>query len=208
MNILFDQQGQPRKEFFQEQLWQQTHQLTTVLKAVADTLCARIESTHFLIALVKIPGGLTQNFFRLRGFAPQELEQGLSGCISVDPQTSPPEVFTPSVLDDSARRMIAALERDLKGGKLPHIDEGRLLQAALEALTPQVANTFKTVQLDPTVLVNDLLQELRHYTQPAPFTEDGTVSQKAFTPGGGKVLALLKTEAEALGYTQMDPRHL
>ncbi|MFO1432371.1 MAG: AAA family ATPase [Candidatus Competibacteraceae bacterium] len=208
MNAVFDSHGQPQERCFQSQLWRQTGQLTGILAAAAGTHSARVESTHFLMALAGIPAGFTQTFFRRKGFAPQELEQGLAGCASSDSQAKPPRGFTPDVLDDSARRVIAKLESDLASGRLSRIDEASLLLATLEQLTPRVAGTFEAVQLDPQELIDALRKEMQHYTRPVPFAENDAVRQEAFTSGGRRVLSLLKTEAEALGYTQMDPRHL
>lgn len=210
MKTIFDKTGQLNLELFEPRLLQQTNNLGEVLAAASRTQSVRVESTHFLMALVRIPDGLTHEFFRQKGIAPQELEKGLSGCVVGDPGVAPPKRLSPEVLDESARKMIDSLERYLESEKVSLVDQGQLLLATLENLTLAVVDSLSYVQLTPSGLIAELkekLDSIREYEAPVPF-DNHSVRLDAFSLGGRRVLDLMKTEAEALGYSQMDPRHL
>jgi ATP-dependent Clp protease ATP-binding subunit ClpA len=211
MKTVFDDEtGQLNLELFEPRLLQQTNNLRKVLTAVSRTQSARVESTHFLMALVRVPDGLTQELFRKRGITPRELEEGLAGCIIGDPDVAPPARLSPEILDESARKVVDSLNRYLESGKASLVNEGLLLLATLENLTPAVAGSLSYVQLTSRDLIAEVraaLEHLRTYKPPVLF-DDHMLRLEAFSPGGRRVLELMKTEAEALGYPQMDPRHL
>lgn len=202
------QAGQLNLVLFESQLLQQTKNLTEVLAAARRTQSAQVESTHFLIALIRISASFTQDFFRQKGITPAELESGLVGLASAEPNTTPPAKLAPATLGESGKKLIATLEKLLEQGKIFQIDEVCLLLATLENLTPEVLEIFDIVKLPPYEMIDELRQRCEHpVDQPSPF--DGNLVQMAsFSPGAQRVLKLMETEAEALGYSQMDPRHL
>ncbi len=210
MTRIFDPDGRLNKEAFDKSLMEQTHHLSEVLTAAAHTRSPQLETTHFLMALNRIPGGLSRTFFRERGFTSQNLEEGLAGCTVKEPGSRPPSRLTSDVLDRSAQKMVDTLDDFLEKGNISVINEGRLLLAIIENLTPAVEETLSAVRLDYRELPNRLREELDagdRFREPRPF-DGGILNPGAFTPGGQRVLYLMQTEAAALGFSRVDPRHL
>jgi ATP-dependent Clp protease ATP-binding subunit ClpA len=210
MTMIFNPHSQLNKEIFDKTLMEQTHYLSEVLTAAASTRSVRLETTHFLMALNRIPGGFTADFFRERGFTPKNLEEGLAGCAAAEPDSRPPRRLTPDVLDPSAQNMVKTLEELLEKGDISVIDEGYLLLAIIMNLTTAVKEVFSSIQLNHENLQNQLreeLEEIEQFIEPVPFNGEQLVPD-AFTPGGQRVLYLMQTEAGALGFSQIDPRHL
>jgi ATP-dependent Clp protease ATP-binding subunit ClpA len=208
MRTVFDQTNQLRFECFEKHLLQQTNNLREVLAAATRTQSSHLESTHFLMALIRIPGGLTQEFFSEEGIAPTQLEKGLIGCVEGNSSATPPNRLTPEVLEDSAKKVINTLDGYLKTGRL--IDEGQLFLSTLKHLTPKVVDILDTIQLTPRNLITKLnkkLEDIDRYEVPDPF-DNKSIRLDVFSLGGQHVLSLMKSEAEALGYSQIDPRHL
>ena len=211
MKTVFDDNtGQLNAELFEPELLLQTNNLGTVLTAMSKTQSSRVESTHLLMALIRIPDGLTQKLFHDKGITWRELEEGLSNCVVPDPGFALPERLSLDLLDESAQNAIKALNGALQGDQVSRLGEGHLLLATLENLTPSVRDILTYVQLALPDLIDkvkaDLVDEER-YELPDPF-DDSRVRLAAFSPGARRVLELAKTEAKALGYPQMDPRHL
>jgi ATP-dependent Clp protease ATP-binding subunit ClpC len=204
--------GKLNLQYFDAQLTRATNGLGEVLAAAARTQSARLESTHFLIALARIKNGVTQKLFDQEGIAPEQLESGLAECAMQQPGALPPALLTPTVLDDSATQMLQALERICQEAGTAHAGEVHLLCAALEHLTPAVLKALRDVDID--------VQAIHHRVQPAPASRlqvfgpvDAPVSEQAvqtnaFSVSGRRILDLLCGETEALGYPEADPRHL
>lgn len=211
MASIFDKNGRFDLSLFEPQLLRQTNNLQTVVAAAARTHSPRIESTHFLLALNSIPNGFTRQFFRELGqgrITPSELEKGLLACAHSDADGPTPAQLHRDTLDISGRGLVKFLE--LNQGIFTQVNEAWLLLAVLENLATAVAETFAIVQIIPSTLVAELKQKLdlsKRYTPPALF-RDGKVDMDVLTSGGQRVLELMKTEAESLGYGEMDPRHL
>jgi ATP-dependent Clp protease ATP-binding subunit ClpA len=210
MKTIFNPDGQLNKTVFDKTLMEQTHYLSGVLTAAASTQSPRLETTHFLMALNRIPDSITRTFFQERGFSLQNLEEGLAGCAVKEPDSHPPRWLTPDVLDNSAQKMVRTLEEFLEKGDIAIIAEGHLLLAIIVNLTPAVEAAFIAIRLDHSKLPDQLREELEkieQFKKPVPFNGEQLV-QDAFTPGGQRVLYLMQTEAGALGFSQIDPRHL
>ncbi|MGD2086304.1 MAG: AAA family ATPase [Candidatus Aminicenantes bacterium] len=210
MKTVFKHNGQLNLEIFDPHLLQQTKNLGEVLAAAANTQSASVESTHFLMALIRIPDGLTKEFFRQKGIASRDLEEGLAGCAARDSRGNSPRRLEPNVLHSSAKNLVAALDGYLETGKIQLIDEGHLLLRVIENLTTVVEENLSYVQLKHSDLIVDLkkkLKQIGEYKIPVPF-DNKIINPNAFTPGGQRVLELMKTEANSLGFSKMDPRHL
>lgn len=210
MKTIFDSKGQLNLDIFESRLLNQTNNLTELLAAARRTQSSKIESTHFLIALTRISEGFTQKFFRQKGLAPSDLEAGLDGCAKREPGMSPPIKLSQETLDESGRNVIAILDSYLQQKEIFQITEEYLLWATLENLTPAVAENLSSVQLSPQKLIAEIrakLEDIQDYELPNPF-DNQSVRLETFSPGARRVLELMKAETEALGYDQMDPRHL
>src|SRR5947209_3855836 len=70
--------GKLRPEAFESAVRRGTRDLGEVLDAVLSTQSPSIESTHFLIALSKIPDGVTQNGLQRVALSPENWRTGLS----------------------------------------------------------------------------------------------------------------------------------
>ena len=208
--IIDPQTGKLRLAAFEKSLLGLTHDLSDVLAAARTTHSPAVESTHVLMALAQIPGGKTAKLFRDKGIPVAHLIQGLTGAMVTDAAAQPPAFLALDSFSDSGRLLLETLQLLLEGGKWERIDEGLLLMATLKSLPDTVVNAFSAIKLNPNSLASELEEELIvevDYKLPAPFAND-VVNLKNFSPMGRRVLNLMRTEAESLGYIKMDPRHL
>jgi ATP-dependent Clp protease ATP-binding subunit ClpC len=204
--------GQPNPKAFDAALLRQTRELASVVEAAAQTGSTRIESTHFLIALSQIPDGTTQSFFKSRGLLPSQLMEGLAGTLPQRPGAAP-RSLTDASLDESARGLVSVLEEYVRSGKIEQATEAHVLLATLQNLTPAVAHDLREFPggtLDPEKLHMELWQSVfGGRNDLRPFSDDsGALQLDAFSASGRRIFALLRAEAEALGYLKADPRHL
>jgi len=208
--MIFDANASLDAGRFEPALVARTNRLQEVLAAAQRTGSSRIESTHFLLALNSAPGGLTREFFRQQGIASDELAAGLAGCVAAaEPGAEPPTRLEPQSLAASGRALLARLDELLAAGEIDRIDEGRLLLATLENLTPAVVDTLDAVELAPRDLIRDLKELLAGQSEKAPEVFTGErVQLGSFSASGRRTLELAATEAAALGYSEIDPRHL
>jgi ATP-dependent Clp protease ATP-binding subunit ClpA len=206
----FDRRGQLDLTLFDPALLEQTHDLEDVIAWAVRTQSPHIESAHFLMMLVSIPGSLSQRFFSSKDIPPKEFVESLGDCVLHDPHASAPEQLNLRFLDDSARAMFYAVTQDQDEEKRkPYIGEGQLLLTALENPTPRVRRIWSFIGVDPQPLIEALHALLTNGNGPLTvFDADGMVCLDSFSAGGRRVLDLMKTEAESLGYSQIDARHL
>ncbi|MBI3248813.1 MAG: AAA family ATPase [Deltaproteobacteria bacterium] len=197
--------------FFDPALLRATNNLGEVLAAAARTQSARIESTHFLLALTKIKNGVTQKLFEQHGISSDQLESGLVECVARQPGALPPPQLTPGILDASAVQMVVEVE-SICPAKALRAGETHLLFAILKHLTAAVHKIFQEVGIS----VDEFIKQVQPPSTsvsvfgPAntPSTQPLAVQLDAFSSSGRRVLELMKTETEALGYPEADPRHL
>lgn len=193
----FESDGSFRLQLFDRSLLSATNNLNAVLELAQQIRSAQIETTHFLIALSRIEGGFTENYFHQLGLAPTDLYDGLV------PLAQKGLARTHKLLRDdlhpSSMGMVEILSDYIQNpGAI--IDERVLLSAVIQNLTPPVLKAFEQNRITlPPILLSGKVD---------PFDEDGVLIQAAFTRAAWHVLELTQTEAEALGYDQIDPRHL
>ncbi len=195
---------------FSADIRQGTHDLSDILAAAIQTTSPQIESTHFLFGAAAIKDGLTERFIHRLGLSVEQWQAGLMECALKKPGVMPPAHLTRDVLHETSIGMLEAAKEYCNRYTLPEITETVLLLCALGHLTEETKQLFSSVDID----VNGWRGELELLLMPVEpirvltTEEPGTIDQDMFSPGAKKVLQLMQGEAEALGYTTMDPRHL
>ncbi len=187
---------------------QASRDLAEILFALGETQSARVESTHLLLVLARIPDGVTQRSLQRRRLTPDQWRDGLAQCVRRAPGTPPPPHLTPDSLDETARAALedaAAMCQQLKATR---ITEPFLLMAALRRATPEFRELCDTVQIDLEAWCRELEDAVRPVETREVLGRDGAVMVEQFTPFARKVLTVMCREAEALKYDVADPRHL
>jgi len=194
---------------FDSDVRQATHDLGDLLVAVANTQSNLVESTHLLMVLARIRGGLTARSLDGFGLSLEQWETGLSECATKPAGAMPPAHLKQPALHASAQTAFqAAAARCVERGE-PRISEGVLLLSALETITPAVRDLFASADIDWEDWCRKIKARLDGGTHGLSiFGADGTLDMKCFSPGARKVLGLARSEAESLGHTTLDPRHL
>jgi ATP-dependent Clp protease ATP-binding subunit ClpC len=201
--------GKLNPAVFEADIRHGTHELNDVLAAALHTQSSTVESTHFLIALGKINGGVTQRSLNRLGLTVANWESGLARLTEKAADALPPSHLMRDALHPSAQEMLRLVESQCASA-VGEISESTLLLCALRALPPPVVNSLKSAKIDRDEWCRELEKSLQPVEPIFPFSEDAcqSLNMKAFTGAARKVLTLLKTEAESLGYSLMDPRHL
>lgn len=206
MDLFVD--GKLNTQAFDVDVRQGTHDLSGVLLATAQTQSGIIESTHFLIAVSKISGGVTQKDLARLGLTVAEWESGLSACAQRSPSDLPPAHIIKSCLHESAAATLDAAQSLCLRHNLLRIGEPVLLLSALRHVTPAVRQLCQNTEID----LENWCEEIEsNFTpvEPLPvFNENGELITDSFSPVAKKMLGLMRSETESLGYHVADPRHL
>lgn len=195
---------------FEMDVRQATHDLSDMLLTAAETQSAAIESTHFLIAVSKVPGGITQKSLAQLGLTVEQWATGLSDCVRQKPGALPPVQLTSEIMDESATKTLESAKTWCASVGLERINEPVLLLSALEHATAAVRDLCEGADINLEAW-RDKLENLIKPVQALPvFKEDeaGSIIFDSFSPRARKVLDLLRSEAESLGYKMTDLRHL
>jgi ATP-dependent Clp protease ATP-binding subunit ClpC len=202
--------GKLNPQAFEADVRSATSDLNDVLHAAAQTQSAAIESTHFLMALAKLGGGVTQRALAQRGLGPEDWQRGLAASALGLAQGLPPAFLTEDALHPSAKAMLQAAADRCDQDKLPRLTEPILLLCGLRQATPKVRELCRSAGISLEEWINELETALKPAT-PVPVFREGEFRQlllDSFSPGAKAVLSLLRSEAEGLGYATADPRHL
>jgi ATP-dependent Clp protease ATP-binding subunit ClpA len=168
-----------------------TSDLGTVVAAAMEAGAPRIEPSHFLAALARIPGSLTA-----RLFAGARIPVDVFVAAMRNEATAGAAVATELNSDTAApatRKLIAVL-----GDHDGLLDESAVLAAALTHLEPaarEVLEHHGGADLDQWRAV----AERGPVTPASVWRPDGRVGEAAFTPAAARVLESVATEAAALG---------
>ncbi len=197
-------------ELFDRNIRMHTNDLNDILFIAVETQSPQIESTHFLMGLSLIPNGLTQKQIHKFGLTAEHWKSGLSECVSKEAGCLPLVEFSQEILHQSSVDVIHDIEVYLASSGESKVSEAVLLLCALKNATPAVKHLFKSAGLNLGELCEDIEKSLQPAINVNPFKDDaaGSIDFDSFTPSGKKVMKLLKTEAESLGYEIADPRHL
>ena len=193
---------------FSAELRNATQDFKNVLFAAIDTQSVHLESTHLLMVLTDIKGGVTQRTLARFNVPPASLRSGLASCVTGCPDALPPEELTDEGMDATALAALeAARNRCIELG-VPRITEPILLAGVLQNVTAEVSELCgcSGLYLDQWRESVEILLEPKIPLQ--VFDDNEVVCIKQFSPSGKKVLQLTVSEAEALGYALCEPRHL
>lgn len=183
--------------------------LKDLLVSALHSQSPKIESAHLLIALAKIPGGLIQKELAKRNIAVADWEAGLSECVGPSAGAPPPAVLTRDALSPSGLAALEAAERRRAQENNPRITEAVLLDATLQHLSSAVIERLELIELAPKSWRENLDRIIRPRPPVKVFDDaSGAIVPGALTPAARKILRLLRSETEALGYPTADPRHL
>ncbi|MCD4786498.1 MAG: AAA family ATPase [Candidatus Eremiobacteraeota bacterium] len=198
---------------FDVKICQGTDNLDEILMSAIHTQSGKVESTHFLIALAKIPGGFTRGELSRMGLTVSIWESGLSSSAIKNPGSPPLLDLACGNFHKSALALLNTAKEIYEKKAIPRITEHILLYSALEHITDKTACICKDAHID---LENWRKKIKEEYIEPREvvvievFEKESPhrVILDSFSPGGKKVLRLMKSEAESLGYGKFDPRHL
>lgn len=197
--------GKLNPEAFELDVRHATHDLSDALLAAVNTQSAAIESTHFLMVVAKVPGGVTRKKLTRLGLTPDVWERELGACAIKSKGGAPLAHLTESSLHESARAMLKTARELCAQYDFIRITETILLLAGLKHATEGALKLFKDIDLDSWI--EELEQSLRK-VEPIKVFKNSDVDLDKFTPGAKKVLSLARGETESLGYEKADPRHL
>ena len=194
-------------EIFELEVRHATHDLSDALLAAVNTQSAAIESTHFLMVVAKVPNGVTRKRLARFGLTPDVWEREMGACAVKSTGGAPLAHLTESSLHESARAMLNTAEQLCSQYGFIRINETILLLAGLKHATENALKLFKSADIDLETWREELEQSLRK-VEAVPVAKKDEIDLDAFTPGAKKVLGLLRSETESLGYEKADPRHL
>jgi ATP-dependent Clp protease ATP-binding subunit ClpA len=212
MNIFVD--GKLDPQVFDSDILQGTNGLNDVLLAVNSTRSAVVESTHFLIAISGIRGGFVKKFLDQHGLTVAIWESGLLNCDVEEPAEGlPPGALEEEVFHESARDMLDEASKLCGMYGFHRISEGVLLWSALKHATAHVRALLDGANIDVQTWCEEVEALIKPVEAVQVFEKDekgtiGAVMLASFSPSGKKILSLLQTETESLGYNQAGPRHL
>ena len=206
MNIFIN--GKLNLQAFEINVRRGTHDLNDVLVAVTTTHSSAIESTHFLMALAKMPGGITQKSLTRLRLTVEQWESGLAGCAETIEGQQAPAHITVANLHESARSMLDTARDYCAKYNLEYISELVLLLSGLMHVTSAVSELCQDSDINLEKWCAEIEISIPPVKPVPAFNDDGTVKTDSFSPGGRKVLNLLRSETESLGYEIADPRHL
>jgi ATP-dependent Clp protease ATP-binding subunit ClpA len=207
MNLFIN--GKLNPHAFEVSLRQATHEFSDVLLAAAQTQSALVESTHFLMALAKVPGGATQRSLSQLGLSSEQWTSGLADCAQVTTDRLPPAQLTEDSLHASAGALLKGLEHQCALYNLVLVSEPMLLFCALQQATASVVDLFRSVDVDLVQLARRVEDDHLKPPDVVPvFKADGVLILDSFQPGAKKVLTRMQSETESLGFKAADPRHL
>ena len=211
-------EGKLNAHSFEMELRQATHDLADVLLSAARSQSDCLESTHFLTVLSRVANGVTQKKLSRLGITVDQWETGLVSCANRSANGLPPAHLTEVALHKSAASMFEEVVNRCEQYKLFRISEPVLLVAALGHLTAEARQLFESADIDVASWREEIETSLQPvvpvtvFSDQMPGAETGAASAQllmdSFLPGARKVLALLRSEAESLGYAVADPRHL
>jgi ATP-dependent Clp protease ATP-binding subunit ClpC len=185
-----------------------TNNLGDLLVAAMDSSSPRVESTHVLMALGGIANGVTQRGFGRRGISAAEWRSGLASFAANVAAPPPLAQLSVSSLDDTGAGTFRRAGELCDAARQSRVTEAMLLLAALENLTKKADEGLKSVDVDVIPWMAELRREIAPPTVPRLFKEGGSLELGLFSATGRKVLRLMKTEGEALGFQTLDLRHL
>jgi ATP-dependent Clp protease ATP-binding subunit ClpA len=197
-------------KLFDRNIRKHTNELNDILFVAIETQSPKIESTHFLIGLSFIPDGITNKQINKIGLTEEHWKSGLSECACNEPGCLPLAEISEDVLHQSSIDLFNDLEQYLNDNPQEEISEGIMLLYALKNAPPAVKQLFESAGINFDELCDGVKDSLKPVENVNPFKDDeaGSIDFDVFTPSGKKVLKLLKTETESLGYDIADPRHM
>ncbi len=208
MEFFIDHRLNPQA--FETDIRQGTHDLADVLAAAVKSGSARIESTHFLMAMAGIRNGATRKFLSQMGLSTDQWESGLSETAAKSSNELPPPLLSKDAMHESAANMLGGVESYCRRHGLARVSEPVLLLCAIGNLTRETADLFRSAGIDTDAWRGEIELTLMPADPIRPFRSDASqaVEPDLFSPAAKKVLLLMKGEAESMGFSQMDPRHL
>jgi len=182
-----------------------------VLVAAAESGSPAIESTHFLVALSHMSGGVLSSELPRFGLTAASWRKGLLTHAASDPSAPPLDGVRPATLDDSGRQMFDRMAECCREHGCDRIGDRVLLLCALRSLPEKPRSLLNAAGIDLAKWCSDLEESLKPPPEPvAVFADDAerSVDMLVFLPSARKALSLMQTEAESLGCAVIDTRHL
>lgn len=181
-------------ECFESGLRTMTEDLRTVAAAANELGAERVEPSHIVLALSRLPGGIAESFLRERRIPVDTLGQALRGFGAAEPGTAISSVDEATASQATSEVFAALGDRVAQGGP---ISESDLLGEALIRLEPAAAEVFRRfARIDAAGWGRRLLERPAPRCFPGP---DGELDLALFGPPARDVLTGMVREAAALG---------
>jgi ATP-dependent Clp protease ATP-binding subunit ClpC len=195
---------------FESNIRHGTHDLNDVLTCALYSQSPAVESTHFLVALARIGDGITRRSLDRIGLSLKSWETGLGQYTERSPDAVPPAQLTRAAMHPNALEMLRQVAERCDREKLSLVPESILLLCALRNVPPPILGLFTAAKLDHKALCLEIEESLQPVQAVSPLIEDDphSLNRDVFSGGARNVLRLMQTEAAALGYQQIDARHL
>ena len=206
--LFFTQDERLNPQAFEEDIRQWTHNLNDVLFEAGKTLSPAVETTHFLIALGRIQDGKTQKELRRLKLPLESWEIELAACAHQEPDRMPPAYLTRSSLAPVALEMLQTAKKYCEQYQLSQVSESILLLSALKNATGAVQGLIESSNISLDDWHQRLEKMIKPVDVPPVYDDDGSLALESFSPWAKKTLQRMHSEAEALGYETVDPRHL
>lgn len=187
---------------------QATQDFAALIVAAAQTQSQLVETTHFLMVMADIPNGVTQKALKCLQLSVDEWRSGLGGCAHRTPDSLPPAHLTRDTLHDTTMAMLESAATRCAQAQQARIGEAVLLLSALENVTDAVREQFAGADIALDQWRHEIEESLRPVKPIPAFDDSGAVLRESLSPSAKRVLHLLQSEAESLGYPTADPRHL
>lgn len=171
---------------------------SAAVAAAVEAGAGRIEPSHVLIALARIPGGLANSLFARSDIPIDVFVDALRR--EADPERADLVIaFTASTVSAATRATFADLAGQGAGGP---IGDRTMLAALLAHLEPIARKLL--VDYGGVDLTQWLAEAAAEPPEPLDvFTTEGQVVLEAFTPGAQRLLSTLVTQASTLGIREL-----
>jgi len=196
-------------EIFDESIRRLTRDFGDTLALAVKTKSTKIETTHLLISLSKFSDSIVNKGITRLGITSKQWESGLLKC-AIKGSGLPPAHLTKNTLHISVINMLNEAIQLCNQYKLQRISEPVLVISILKNLTNSTQRLFHQTDID----FKDWCKEIERTFKPVEalivYKSDNkqSINLDILASSAKKVLRLATTEAESMGFSSLEARHL